>query len=256
MNTPIIAIANQKGGVAKTTTVSELGELLSQQFGKKVLMIDLDPQASLTSIKADMNDIITNQRPTIADVMLKQKGIDEVIIPIKQNLFLAPATLILSDVELNIITATLRELILQSALESMRGSFDYVLIDCPPSRGLLTVNALSASDYILIPIQAEYQALLGLQLLKNTVANVVEQINKNLKVWGYVVTMTSRTNQSTDTIDLIRNDHYPILSTVPRSTKVADAGVANVSTYEFDKNNPAGIAYYELAKKLTSITKG
>lgn len=248
-----IAIANQKGGVAKTTTVSELGELLSQQYHKKVLMIDIDPQASLTSIKGDMNDIIINNRKTMSNVMLRQSSIDEIVIPIKTNLYLAPATLVLSDVELNIINATLRELILKAALNSMLGSYDFVLIDCPPSRGLLTVNALSASDYVLIPIQAEYQALLGLQLLKNTVANVQSQINKELKVWGYVVTMTTRTNQSSDTLNEIKKDHYPILSTIPRSTKVSDAGVANMSTHEFDTNNPAGLAYLKLSEKLIGL---
>ncbi|WP_054680639.1 ParA family protein [Lacticaseibacillus sharpeae] len=254
MTNKIIAFANQKGGVAKTTTVAELGELLSQQFGKKVLMIDMDPQSSLTAIRTDQIKLSQSGAPTMTNVMLRQSAIEDTFIALKPNLWLAPATLTLSDAELSLVQATLRELVLKNALEKLKRNpvytFDYILVDCPPSRGLLTVNALSASDLVVIPVQAEYQALLGRQLVKKTISEVQAAINDQLQIYGYVMTMASRTNISKEASEILENDSIPVLGTIPRSTRVTEAGVNKVSTYEFEKENPAGVAYRRLAEKL------
>ena len=149
----IISFSNQKGGVGKTTSVSEIAENLSQEYDKKVLMIDLDPQASLTSLKDNMHEIISNDEGTMTDIMMRRLNIEDIIRPIKNNLYLAPTTLVLSDAELNLVNATMRELILEKELSKIKDNYDYILIDCPPSRGILTVNALSSSDSVIIPVQ-------------------------------------------------------------------------------------------------------
>lgn len=246
----VISFANQKGGVAKTTTTFELGEVLAKYYDKRVLMIDLDPQASLTIIKYDVEKVAANKDKTVDRVMLEECGLDDVIVNLKNNLDLAPATLKLSDSELNITNTMSREFILKDALDKVKDNYDFVLIDCPPARGILTVNALVASDDVIIPVQAEYQALLGVQLLKNTIKQVKHKINKGLNVLGFVITMTTHTNHSNEIIDNIYNDELDVIGTIPRSIDVADAAVANVSTYEYRKDNTAGIAYYELAKKI------
>lgn len=253
MTAKIISIANQKGGVGKTTTTSEIGELLAKYFDKKVLLIDIDPQASLTSIKYDMHKLVTDRMQNMTDVMLQQTNIEDVIVPIKQNLDLAPTTLELSDAELNLVNTTLRELVLSKNLESVEDKYDYVLIDCPPSRSLLTVNALAASDYVMIPVQSEYQSLLGMQLLKQTIKNIQQQIKPDLKELGYIITMVTPTNHSKDSIAQIEDDDLDVLEIIPRAVDVADASIANVSTYEYRKNNKAGLAYLDLTKKIDNM---
>lgn len=246
----IISFSNQKGGVGKTTSVSEIAENLSQEYDKKVLMIDLDPQASLTSLKDNMHEIISNDEGTMTDIMMRRLNIEDIIRPIKNNLYLAPTTLVLSDAELNLVNATMRELILEKELSKIKDNYDYILIDCPPSRGILTVNALSSSDSVTIPVQAEYQALLGMQLLKNTIKNVKDQINEKLNVSGYIITMATHTNHSNDIIKTIMNDSIPVIAKIPRSIDISDAGVANESTYAYNHENKSGIEYLKLTKYI------
>lgn len=246
----IISFTNQKGGVAKTTTTAEIGEILAKYFNKKVLLVDLDPQASLTTIKYDMVEAIKHKDKTIDRVMLEECDIKDTIVEIKNNLDLAPATLYLSDSELNIASAMSREFILREALEDVKDEYDFILIDCPPSRGILSVNALVASDDVVIPVQAEYQAMLGVQLLKNTIKQVKTKINNKLNVLGYVITMATHTNHSEEISESMVGDDFEVLTTIPRSIDVSDAAVANISTYEYRKNNTAGKAYYELAKRI------
>lgn len=253
MAAKIISFANQKGGVGKTTTTFEVAENLSQQFDKRVLLVDLDPQASLTSIKYDMRKLISEHTVNMTDVMLGNSNIQDVVIHLKDNLDLAPTTLQLSDAELNLVNTTLRELVLAKNLNSIKDEYDFILIDCPPSRGLLTVNALAASDYVLIPVQAEYQSLLGMQLLKKTIRDVKSQIKPDLKTLGYAITMITPTNHAKDAVDNIQHDNLDILAEIPRSVDVADASVANMSTYEYRKNNKAGQAYYELSEKISKL---
>lgn len=253
MSAKIISFANQKGGVGKTTTTSEVGEILAKYFHKKVLMIDLDPQASLTSIKYDMHKLLEEKMTTMTQVMMDENDIDDIILNIKPNLDLAPANLTLSDAELTLVNVMSREQVLNQAMEEMDNEYDYILIDCPPNRGVLTVNALTASDYVCVPVQAEYQAFLGMQLLKNTIKSVKRKINPSLKVLGYCITMTSHTNHSNENMQVIKDDEYPTLISIPRSIDVADASVSNMSTYEYRKDNKAGKMYYEFSKKLNDL---
>ncbi|MFZ7701129.1 ParA family protein [Bacillus cereus] len=156
----VISVANQKGGVGKSATVDNLAELFAS-FDLITDIVDIDAQSSITNLKTDLRNIIDENLPEMTQVMLEEETLENITYQIKNNLFISPTTLRLSDAELNLVNATLRELILKKNIESLETKFDIILIDCPPSRGLLTVNALSASDYILIPVQSEYQALVG-----------------------------------------------------------------------------------------------
>ncbi|MCF7545970.1 AAA family ATPase [Enterococcus faecium] len=139
-------------------------------------IVDIDAQSSITNLKTDLRNIIDENLPEMTQVMLEEETLENITYQIKNNLFISPTTLRLSDAELNLVNATLRELILKKNIESLETKFDIILIDCPPSRGLLTVNALSASDYILIPVQSEYQALVSIELLFSTINKVKIQL--------------------------------------------------------------------------------
>ena len=243
----VISVANQKGGVGKSATVDNLAELFAS-FDLITDIVDIDAQSSITNLKTDLRNIIDENLPEMTQVMLEEETLENITYQIKNNLFISPTTLRLSDAELNLVNATLRELILKKNIESLETKFDIILIDCPPSRGLLTVNALSASDYILIPVQSEYQALVSIELLFSTINKVKNSINPNLKELGYVVTMATNTNHSDEIIEEVKSDDKAeVISIIDRSIVVSDAGVANMSAYEFDSNNNAGIAYYNLA---------
>ncbi|HBL2256989.1 TPA: AAA family ATPase [Enterococcus faecium] len=252
----VISVANQKGGVGKSATVDNLAELFAS-FDLITDIVDIDAQSSITNLKTDLRSIIDQDLPEMTQVMLEEESLENITYQIKNNLFISPTTLRLSDAELNLVNATLRELILKKNIENLKTKFDIILIDCPPSRGLLTVNALSASDYILIPVQSEYQALVSIELLFSTINKVKNSINPNLKELGYVVTMATNTNHSDEIIEEVKADEKAeVISIIDRSIVVSDAGVANMSAYEFDSNNKAGIAYYNLAvtvlKKIVS----
>ena len=243
----VISVANQKGGVGKSATVDNLAELFAS-FDLVTDIVDIDAQPSITNLKTDLRNIIDENLPEMTQVMLEEETLENITYQIKNNLFISPTTLRLSDAELNLVNATLRELILKKNIESLETKFDIILIDCPPSRGLLTVNALSASDFILIPVQSEYQALVSIELLFSTINKVKNSINPNLKELGYVVTMATNTNHSDEIIEEVKSDDKAeVISIIDRSIVVSDAGVANMSAYEFDSNNKAGIAYYNLA---------
>ena len=167
----VISVANQKGGVGKSATVDNLAELFAS-FDLITDIVDIDAQSSITNLKTDLRNIIDENLPEMTQVMLEEETLENITYQIKNNLFISPTTLRLSDAELNLVNATLRELILKKNIESLETKFDIILIDCPPSRGLLTVNALSASDYILIPVQSEYQALVSIELLFSTINKV------------------------------------------------------------------------------------
>ncbi|MBM9832477.1 AAA family ATPase, partial [Enterococcus faecalis] len=175
----VISVANQKGGVGKSATVDNLAELFAS-FGLVTDIVDIDAQSSITNLKTDLRNIIDENLPEMTQVMLEEETLENITYQIKNNLFISPTTLRLSDAELNLVNATLRELILKKNIESLETKFDIILIDCPPSRGLLTVNALSASDFILIPVQSEYQALVSIELLFSTINKVKNSINPNL----------------------------------------------------------------------------
>ena len=188
----IIAIANQKGGVGKTTTSVNLGACLAY-IGKRVLLVDIDPQGNATSgigiEKAEVDQCIY-------DVLVDDVEAKDVIKPTSvENLYAIPATIQLAGAEIELVPTISREVRLKRALEEVKDQFDYIIIDCPPSLGLLTINALTASDSVLIPVQCEYYALEGLSQLLNTVRLVQKHLNQDLKIEGVLLTMLDATNQ-------------------------------------------------------------
>lgn len=243
----VISVANQKGGVGKSATVDNLAELFAS-FGLSTDILDIDAQSSITNLKTDIKSIIDNNLPEMTDVMLETERLENITFKLKENLYISPTTLRLSDAELNLVNATLRELILKKNIEDLDTKLDIILIDCPPSRGLLTVNALSASDYILIPVQSEYQALVSIELIFSTINNVKRSINPQLKELGYVITMATNTNHSDEIIEEVTADpKADVIGIINRSIAVSDAGVANMSAYEYDKNNKSAQQYFDLA---------
>ena len=198
----IIAIANQKGGVGKTTTSVNLGACLAY-IGKKVLMVDIDPQGNATSgvgiEKADVEHCIY-------DVLVDDVEARTVVHPTTvENLYVIPATIQLAGAEIELVPTISREVRLKRALEEVKGDFDYILVDCPPSLGLLTLNALTASDAVIIPVQCEYYALEGLSQLLNTVRLVQKHLNQDLKIEGVLLTMLdARTNLGIQVIEEVK----------------------------------------------------
>jgi chromosome partitioning protein len=249
--TRVIAVANQKGGVAKTTTVHALGAALSE-LGRRILMVDLDPQASLsfaTGIEDEpdpsMHDVMMG-RSTIADILYESSGVD-----------VAPSSIDLAGAEVHLLTRTGREYVLQRALRPVAEDYDFILIDCPPSLGILTINGLTAASEVLIPLQAELLTQRGLGQLLDTVSDVRSFTNPDLKVLGAVITMfDSRTRLGRDVIDDIRQTHrVDILEPfVPKSVKVAEAPRRGLSVLGHARTSAAATAYRELASIVDDMT--
>lgn len=251
-----ISVANQKGGVGKSTSVINIGSKLAA-LGYKTLLVDQDAQSSATFATTNLVKIIEDDVPTMNEVMLGEAHIKDIIIPLDEysdNLFLAPATLELSDAELTIVNATMRETILARELKTVDDDFDFILIDCPPARGLLTINALAASDYVLIPLQADYLAYVGVNLLYNTIMNVKEYINPKLKILGYFITMAERTLHANDVKEQSKRDFEKLglnmLGSVSRATAVKDAILAGMDIYNYDPKNKVAQQYEELTNAI------
>lgn len=246
----IVALANQKGGVGKSTTAINLGAALAFQ-GVKVLLIDLDPQGNATSgLGIDRGAI----KLSIYDVILKEAELADAVEPTSvMNLFVVPATIDLAGAEIELVTQFSRETRLRAAIEQTNQDYDVVLIDCPPSLGLLTVNALAAADEVLIPIQCEYYALEGLsQLLKN-IDLVASNLNPGLKVGGVVLTMfDARTNLSRDVATQIRQHFGDIAyrTVIPRSVRLSEAPSFGEPIEAFDSMSRGAIAYRHLGKEF------
>ena len=248
----IMTIANQKGGVGKTTTAVNLAASLAQH-GSRVLVIDLDPQGNAsTALDVDHRVGV----PSVYDVLVDDRALAEVIRPVGEmpGLFCAPATIDLAGAEIELVPVVARELRLVRALRGFDAShLDYVFVDCPPSLGLLTVNALVAAEEVLLPIQCEYYALEGVQQLLNTAELVRVNFNPGLHVSTVLLTMyDGRTRLASDVADDVRAHFGPsVLQTIiPRSVRVSEAPSRGQSVISYDPGSSGAIAYTEAAKEL------
>ncbi|GLB47257.1 sporulation initiation inhibitor Soj [Philodulcilactobacillus myokoensis] len=246
----IISLANQKGGVGKTTTAINLGANLSD-FGKKVLLIDADAQGNATSgvgiekshIQKDMYDVLVNEEP-LKNVILKSshKGLDVV-----------PATIQLSGADVELTPQMARETRLKEALAKVSDQYDYILIDCPPSLGLITINAFTASNSILIPVQSEYYALEGLSQLLNTIRLVRKHFNPELKVEGVLLTMyDARTNLGKQVNEQVRKYFKDAVykTVIPRNVRLSEAPSHGVPIGDYAPKSKGAIVYKELTKEV------
>jgi chromosome partitioning protein len=247
----VVALANQKGGVGKTTTAVNLGASLAE-MGSRVLLIDLDPQGNATT---GLGINARNLELSIYDVILREVPLEDCIEPTSlKNLFLAPATIDLAGAEIELVPSFSRELKLRRALETVLSEFDYILIDCPPSLGLITVNALAAAGEVLVPIQCEYYALEGLGQLLRNVQLVRTNLNPHLEVSAIVLTMyDARTKLAEQVADEVRA-HFGAKvcrSVVPRTVRLSEAPSFGQPITIFDPTSRGALAYRELAKEVS-----
>ena len=262
MKTEIIAIANQKGGVGKTTTCANLGIGLAEA-GKKVLVIDSDPQGSLSiSLGYSQPDKLPF---TLSDAMAKILT-DQPIAPCEgilhhaEGVDLMPANIELSGMEVSLVNAMSRETILRQYLDTVRGQYSHILIDCQPSLGMLTVNALAAANRVLIPVQAEYLPAKGLEQLLSTVNKVKRQINPKLQIDGILLTMVdTRTNIAKEMSTLLRETYgskIKVFGTeVPHSVRAKESSIEGKSIYAYDPSSKVAEAYKNLTKEVLKLEK-
>lgn len=243
-----IAIANQKGGVGKTTTAISLGAALAG-MGRRVLLIDLDPQGNATSGLGESRE----RAASIHGVLLREAPVQEAIIPTSvPGLDLMPSSSDMAGAEVELVPAMAREHRLRSALEQIQG-YDVILIDCPPSLGLLTINALTAADEVVVPVQAEYLALEGLAQLLATIEAVRARLNQKLAILAVLVTMSDRRNRlSIQVAEEVRR-HFPEVmakTQIPRSVRLAEAPSHGKPISSYDPASRASEAYAEFAREI------
>ncbi len=249
--TKIIAILNQKGGVGKSTTAINLSAALGA-LGKQVLLIDLDPQGNTTSGLGVEKGLLNK---CVYDVLLNDTPLTDVIIPdICPGLDIVPATINLAGAEVELVSEMARENRLKEAVGPMRGKYDYIFIDCPPSLGLLTVNALVATDKLLIPIQCEFYALEGVAKLLDSMKRVKTHLNPSLDIFGVLLTMyDGRTTLSKQVAGEVRNffGKQVFETVIPRTVKISEAPSFGMPITEYDPNGKGAIAYRNLAEEVS-----
>lgn len=251
----VIAVANQKGGVGKTTTAVNLSSCLGYK-GKKVLLIDVDPQGNSTSgLGVDKKAI----KKSSYDVLINDVDIEETLVqtPI-ENLMLCPSNIQLAGAEVELVSTISRETRLKNSLTSIKDNYDFILIDCPPSLGLLTLNSLTASNTILVPIQCEYYALEGLSQLMETVKLVQKHLNKSLDVEGVVLTMfDARTNLSIQVVEEVKKyfKNKVYRTVIPRNVRLSEAPSYGLPIILYDPKSKGAECYLDLADEVIEYSE-
>ena len=251
----IIAVANQKGGVGKTTTSINLAAALAEK-GKKVLLIDSDPQGNATSgVGVDKNQVET----TIYDLILGEKEIQDCIEYTEfENLHLIPSNVDLAAAEIELIGINEKEFIIKKAVETIRDRYDFIIIDCPPSLNLLTINAMTTADTVLVPIQCEYYALEGLNQVLKTVELVKRKLNPQLELEGVVFTMyDARTNLSLQVVENVKEnlDTTIYKTIIPRNVRLSESPSFGEPIINYDRTSKGADAYMALAKEVIRNNK-
>lgn len=251
-NNKILTVINQKGGVGKSTTAINLGCALAER-GKKVLVIDLDPQGNTTS---GLGIEKKNLNQCVYDVLLKDITIDDISVKdAYKNVDVAPATINLAGAEVELVNEIARENRLKSAIDKVKDKYDYVFIDCPPSLGLLTVNALVAADKLLIPIQTEFYALEGVTKLLDSMKLVKSHLNPNLDIFGVLLTMyDGRTTLAKQVADEVRKYFKDLVfeTMIPRTVKISEAPSFGQPITQYEPDSKGAIAYKNLAKEVVN----
>ncbi len=246
----VIAIANQKGGVGKTTTSVNLSACLAE-LGKKVLLIDIDPQGNSTSGLGFNKGTI---KRCVYDALVNDVPLESVVVQTEiENLKLLPATIQLAGAEIELVSMMSREGKLKRALDKAKFAYDYVLIDCPPSLGLLTINSLTAANSVLVPIQCEFYALEGLTQLMNTISLVQKNLNPVLTLEGVVLTMfDARTNLSIQVVDEVKNHfrHKVYQTIIPRNVRLSEAPSHGQPVIKYDPKSKGTEVYFDLAREV------
>lgn len=258
----VIAVTNQKGGVGKTTTTENVAIGLARN-GCNVLIVDFDPQGDLTSCLGwKNNDSLEHSVSSMLDDYINDNDInyESLILHHEEHVDLIPANIELADFEMRLVSVINREQTLSNCIEPLRNQYDYIFIDCPPSLGMLTVNALSAADEVLIPVQTQYLPAKGMTKLLQTVGKVQRKINSNLKITGIVMTLADlNTNLTKSTIETIRESfgkNIRVFETIiPKATKASEASISGKSIYAYAKDSKVALAYENLTKELINNQK-